>query len=121
LLPLLAAGCERLGAVIPVTGESGTTHFVVIGFGIVSVPAPADAPAATAVRLDALGLALSNAPGAAATLGYTSASFVRVPSGAKDVRVEIEQRVGGPLRVTAHRAALGENQDNRGRRAHASD
>ena len=117
ILPALAAsGCQGFGGVVPVEGASGTTHFVVIGFGIVSVPGKTDQPTAvTAVRTEALGLTLTNGPGPAATLGYVSGSFVRVPAGAKDVRVEVEQRTGGPLRVTTHRAVLGEKQGKTGR------
>ncbi len=99
---LLLSGCVSF----PLTDKDGTTHYVIIGFGVVSVPEVKGEAAVRVVRVQALGLTVTDQPGLKVGLGLVSSSTVSVPSGAKDVRVEVSQKLGGPLKVSAESAIL---------------
>jgi hypothetical protein len=99
-------------AVVGVGGCSGVpirsgenVHYLIIGIGVVSVPDSA-APQVRVDRLRALGLSLADHPGLRLSLGYTSGIVVAVPETAGDVRVEVSQRLFGPLRVQANHDPL---------------
>lgn len=98
---LVAAGMLLFalgGCAIPVTGKSGTIHYLVVGFGVVNVPAPAQATASSAVTYDVVGLLVSNQPGVKVTAGYASGSTVQVPVTA-DVLISAERSVGGAITI----------------------
>lgn len=86
------------GCAIPVTGAEGTRHYVVVGFGIVSVPGPSDAPV-TAVKVQALGVVVSAAPDARLVAGYTKSYQVEVAAYAAPVLLELSDSIAGPLKI----------------------
>jgi hypothetical protein len=93
------------GCVSSMPGSGRTTHHLVIGLGVCSVNSgPNEAAIVTDVQ--ALGLSISDRPGLKFALGYSSSTVATVSSGAKDVRMEISKRPGGPLIVEGKRAVL---------------
>jgi len=93
LLVVLLSGC-----VGQMQTNDGTTHYLIIGFGIVSVGrSPADTVQAT--RMTAVGLSVSDQPVLKLGLGYASATVVTVPQGAQDVRIEVSHVPWGPFIV----------------------
>lgn len=96
-------GCLLL--VVPLSGcvahmptNDGTTHYLIFGFGIVSVGrSPEDTVQAT--RMTAVGLSISDQPVFKLGLGYASATVVTVPQGARDVRMEVSHVPWGPFIV----------------------
>lgn len=92
-LVLAASGCSG----IPISDtESGATHHVILGFGIVSVSDPKSAPEVTAVRVHALGLSVDTGPTAGVALGYKSATAIQAAPDA-DTCVEINSGAFGPM------------------------
>jgi hypothetical protein len=96
LVALAAAGCT-----LPVRGREGTTHHVVLGFGVVSVHrSPAET--VTATRVQALGVVVTDRPMLKVGVGYASSVVVTAVPGV-DAAVEVSQRPWGPLRVDTSR------------------
>jgi hypothetical protein len=93
------------GCIVSVSGEGGSSHHVIIGFGIVSVNEDPD-KAVVATDVYALGLSLSDRPGLKVGLGYSSGTVVSVAPDAEDVRVEISKKPWGPLIVDTQKAIL---------------
>lgn len=91
---------------LPIQGDQSSIHYMVIGFGIISVPKPEQKTAVLATKMQSLGVSVSNQPGMKIGIGYTSGSLVAVPNGAEDVRVEVSQKLGGPLIVETQKAQL---------------
>lgn len=104
---LVLSGCSGLNCCLslPVQGNS-SIHYVVLGLGIVSIPKPNAQTAILATKTQALGVVVSDQPGAKVGLGYTSGNVVAIPDGAVDVRVEISQSPGGNVTVTSPSANL---------------
>jgi hypothetical protein len=94
-LPLLLSlgGCA-----IPVTGESGSVHYVVIGLGVVSVPSPKTERVTTAITYNTLGVMASDQPGMRVALGYASGATILIPK-ETNVIVSLSQTPGGSLKV----------------------
>lgn len=100
VIPL--AGCGTFsGFVLPVETRDGTTHHIVIGFGVVSVNRAPD-ETVTATRATALGAVLSDRPMPKVGLGYSSSVVVTTVPGV-DALVEVSQRPWGPLVINTHR------------------
>ena len=85
-------------------------HYLIIGFGVVSVAKPQGQTAVLATKTQALGISLSDQPGTKLGIGYSAGSFVAIPANAEDVRVEISQQVGGPLTVESAKNVLKNNR-----------
>lgn len=98
LVLLMVSGC------VGIPGQGGTTHYLIVGVGIVSVNESEDA--ITATQTQALGISLSDRPGLKLGIGYASSTVVTVAPGAEDVRVEVSQRPGGPLVVDTQNATF---------------
>ena len=92
----MSSGC------IQIPGKGGTKHYVIIGFGIVSVNESDEAVVAT--QTQALGVSVSDRPGLKLGIGYASSTVVTVAPGAQDVRVEVSKIPGGPLVVDTQSA-----------------
>lgn len=104
---LLPLGCSHRGFVL--TRESPEAlHYVVIGFGVLTVPKPEGRDAVLATGFTALGVSLSNSPGLSLGVGYHSSSVVAVPANAEDVRVEVGYCGANGVRVAAERAVVNE-------------
>lgn len=87
---LLCAGCMSFN-------RNGTTHHVIIGFGIVSVNNTNNA-AATVIKSQAIGLNLSDGAGTKLGLGYSSTTVVKVHTN-ENVIIEVYDMPGKPLTV----------------------
>jgi len=107
MLALIASGCSAVntGLALPVAGKD-SIHYIVLGFGIVSVPKSDKATAVLATKTQALGMLVSDQPGSKISIGYSSGSVVVIPDGAEDVRVEISHKLWGPITITAPSATL---------------
>lgn len=103
---IIIGGCSHRGLVLTRESED-SLHYVVIGFGVISVPKSEKADAVTATKSNVLGVLLSNQPGLKVGIGYGSSSVIVVPANAEDVRVEVGSCAGGGVRLTADRAVLG--------------
>jgi hypothetical protein len=103
----LVCGCSHRGMVLNYESQD-SLHYVVIGFGMVSVPKSTQPDAVTATKFNAVGISVSNQPGLSFGVGYSSSSVVAVPANAEDVRVDVGSCAGGGVRVTADRAVLKE-------------
>lgn len=86
--------------------EGGSIHYLILGVGIVTVPKPETQTAVLATKAQALGINISDQPGLKLGLGYSSSTVVAIPDNADDVRVEVSQRPGGPLKVESPMAKL---------------
>jgi hypothetical protein len=100
-LSVLHAGCSG----IPIHASDGTTHYVIVGIGIVSVD-NSKTNAAVVTRADSVGLSISGQPGMKVGIGYASGCTVQVAEGAEDVRMEVSRRPGGPIVVEVDSARL---------------
>ncbi len=101
---------SKAGIVIPIEGKEGTKHFIIIGFGIVSVSYPEGETAVMATNSQVLGINVSNQPGLKLGAGYSSSTVLTVPDGtrADDVRIEVTKRPFGLLKIITHSAKLKE-------------
>jgi len=84
---------------IPVKDNSETLHYMVVGFGVVSIPAVQQSLAVQAVKSQILGVGISNQPGISLSIGYASNLITKIPEDAEDIRVELSDRPGGPVIV----------------------
>ena len=102
-------GCSTSNAKVKTAGGVITldgTHYLVVGFGIVSVSKTETPVAAQVMRGQVLGLQISNQPGLKLAVGYSDGQTVLVPAEkADDVRLEARQN-GSVIQVTVDRAQL---------------
>ncbi len=91
-------------------GRDGTIHHVILGFGVVSVPANNDKSSVVATRSETLGIHVSDQPGVRVAIGYTSSSTIAVPETTENIVVEVSQRPFGRLVVETN--PIGEGGDN---------
>ncbi|MBI5394110.1 MAG: hypothetical protein HZA91_02310 [Verrucomicrobia bacterium] len=87
--------------------KQGTTHHVIVGFGVVRVN-ESNPGAAVVTSTDALGIAVTDQPGLKVGLGYSSSTVVAVPDGATNVLIETSKQPCGPLRVSVPAAPVSE-------------
>jgi hypothetical protein len=108
ILAIVLSGC-----VVSVPGKEGSSHHVIIGFGVVSVnEAPEKAIIATDTH--ALGLSLTDRPGLKFGIGYSSSTVVTVAPHAKDVRVEVSKKPWGPLVIDTQSAVVHDKDHQKG-------
>ena len=107
-LSLVASCCgtNKNSFAIPLRGEEGSVHYLIIGVGVVTVPGTEARTAVQATQMQSLGVAISDQPVTKLGVGYMSSTVVSVPDGAKDVRVEVSQVPGGPLRVETQNSLI---------------
>jgi hypothetical protein len=96
LRPCLFALLVLFTGCIPFT-SNGTKHVMVVGFGIVSVPAT-NAPNTQVAKSQAIGLIVSDQPGIKVGLGYSSSTVVQIATN-QNVLIEVSARPGKPLTV----------------------
>jgi hypothetical protein len=70
---------------------------MVVGFGIVSVPAT-NAPNTQVAKTQAIGLIVSDQPGIKLGLGYSSSTVVQIATN-QNILVEVSARPGQPIKV----------------------
>ncbi len=97
----LLAGCSNLFCCATLVRESGDSiDYVVLGFGVISVPAPGGPPGALVTRVRALGVLASDQPGPRLSVGYAAASAVAVPADTGDTVIEASTCAGTGVIVT---------------------
>ncbi len=102
LYALVLSACSPLAF----KGKDNSIQYVILGFGVVTVPKPQNEVAIIAAKATTLGISISNQPGLRFSLGYTSGFFLTIPDHAKDVRLEVYERLGGPITVDTINAEL---------------
>jgi hypothetical protein len=90
-LLLFLTGCVPLSS-------NGTRHYVIIGFGIVSVPLT-NSPAAQVVKSQAIGLSINDQPGTKLSIGYMDSTVINVQTNT-NILIEVSKLPGQPLKVT---------------------
>ena len=60
-----------------------------------------------------MGIGVSDQVGLKVGIGYASSTVVAVPDGAEDVRVEVSQKLGGPLMVETPKAKLAKSTERK--------
>lgn len=112
---VLLCGCSSLkcGTSITVGENEQYLHVLIVGIGVVTVPKSPAGESVAAARFHALGLSISDMPGLRLGVGYSSGSFVVVPEGAADVRVEISQEPWGPLIVDTEKVLTEQQKEGR--------
>ena len=88
---------------IKIKEKNGTSHHVIIGFGVVTVNDPED-KAAVVSNTQSLGISISDRPGLKLGVGYSSSMVTTVENGAEDVRMEISQKPLGTIKINSQRA-----------------
>jgi len=88
---------------IPVKGREGTTHYLIIGIGVVSVPKPSGDDGVTASKIQALGIVANSSPNLRFTAGYIQGHTVSIRPDA-NVIVEQSDSIGGPLTISSIQA-----------------
>jgi len=111
ILALSGCGSIRCCPTIMFQNNVESLNYLIIGVGIVTVPKPDVDTAVLATKFQALGVSVSDQPGMKLAIGYTSSSVVAIPDNAADVRVDVSQKLGGPLTIHTQKATL--NGDHR--------
>jgi hypothetical protein len=96
---MAAAGClATLTSCLRTTDPDGTTHHLILGFGVVSVK-EAPRKAMTVTSANVVGVHVSDQPGMKVGFGYSSSVVTAVSENAPDLRAEVSKRPFGPLVV----------------------
>jgi len=98
---IILAGC----AGIPIKFNDGTTHHLIIGFGLVTVKEVPEHPVVI-TKATAVGATIADRPGIKFGVGYSSSTVVTVGDRADDVRIEVSKFPGGPLKIDVPRVKL---------------
>lgn len=77
--------------------KGDTTHYVVLGFGVVSVPRTNTSPVQV-VKAQAIGLSVSDQPGIKFGAGYSSSTTVSIHTN-QNILIEVSDRPFAPLKV----------------------
>jgi hypothetical protein len=86
----LLAGCASPGCCVATTQDSdGAIRYLIIGFGVVSIPKPPTQENIIATNMQAIGLVFSNQPGLKMSLGYSSSSLIAINSRTENAIVEV--------------------------------
>ena len=75
---------------LPISHADGSTTYVIVGIGSVTVPTPKGPPEVAVVRARALGLAYRSEPTSKLTLGYTSELVTLVSTDSPGIFVETD-------------------------------
>ena len=95
LIAAALGACSSGGLVLRDPSAGDTDRYIVIGFGVVSVPrVPACARAVTATHAETYGVLITTAPGARFVIGYGQADTTTVNRKAGEILVEVERRQG---------------------------
>lgn len=85
----ILSGCSSSTCCVSTKLENDSfINYVVIGFGIVSVPKPAIKGGAYAARTKSLGIMLSDQPGLKSSIGYATSSVIVVPANTNNTIIE---------------------------------
>jgi hypothetical protein len=79
--------------------DGATRHYVIVGFGVVSVPQGEPSNSVHVSKVQALGLTVADQPGLRFAIGYASGMVAAIPSDVEDVRLEVSDRPFGPVTI----------------------
>jgi hypothetical protein len=103
LAAIVIIACLGLTACSGIPIDDGATrHYVIVGFGVVSIPQPLSASTVHVSKVQAFGLTVADQPGLRFALGYASGMVAAIPPDVDDVRVEIADRPFGPVTIHAN-------------------
>lgn len=89
IILFIVTGCSSSPCCISTKFENDSSiNYVVIGFGIVSVPKPAVKSGAYATKTKSLGIMLSDQPGLKSSIGYATSSVIVVPENTNNTIIE---------------------------------
>jgi hypothetical protein len=89
IIIFIVAGCSSSPCCISTKFETDNfINYIVIGFGIVSVPKPAMKSGAYAAKTKSLGIMLSDQPGLKSSIGYATSSVIVVPENTNNTIIE---------------------------------
>lgn len=90
LVALLTASCASTTCCLTSIQETdNATRYVVIGFGVITIPKQKGVDGILATKTKAVGLVVTNQPGLNVGLGYSSSSVVAIPSDTSNTVVEV--------------------------------
>ena len=98
---LSLGSCSPIG----IQGEE-SSHYLVLGFGVVSVPKGSEGEAAQVTKSQVLGIMVSDQPGIRLGIGYISGSTIAIHENARDVRIVVSDHPFGPVRIDVDSAIL---------------
>lgn len=118
---LVISGCASsppictAGGVVALSGQGPVRHFLVIGFGLVSVKLPDEQTAVMACDQTSLGLYAGDLPGIRMGIGYQQSTTTIVPDGLKadDVRIEVVRKPLGTIEIRPLSGILKKPDENR--------
>ncbi len=93
---VILASTLQACAGVPVPDGNGGITYVIIGVGVVSIPAPEGPPDVAVARTRTLGLMLSDQPDAKVVLGYSSSLTTLVAKDSPGVMVTTDG-IGAPI------------------------
>lgn len=96
---------------VPIHTKNGTTHYLIIGLGVVSVN-HSNQTAAVVTAQHSIGIIMSSQPRLNFGAGYSSSLTTLIPDGAQDVRIEASRRPFGPITVDVQSAILSNQRTN---------
>ena len=96
----MGLACLGLTACSGIPIDDGTTrHYVIVGFGVVSVPTEPAASAVHVSKIQAFGLTVADQPGLRLAIGYASGVVTAIPPDVADMRLEVSDRPFGPVTI----------------------
>lgn len=98
IVPLLTAFITACSG-IPMRGADGSVHHIIIGVGVVSVPAVSEEPSMRAVRTHTLGLDIKTGPMQRISAGYSFSAEAIIPDGARNICAQISHYPFGRMTV----------------------
>lgn len=57
-------------------------------------------------KVESVGVMISDQPATKLSIGYSKTTVIAVPDGAEDVRLEVSDEIGGPIRIEVPSAEL---------------
>lgn len=84
---------------LPLSDDGSATHYVILGFGIVSVQMPEHDNATAAISHQALGLMAASWPTSHIAFGYSAGTTIAIPGDA-DVLVSVDETPDGALTIS---------------------
>lgn len=96
------AGCANTSCCLSTTTETAdSVKYIIIGFGIVTVPKNNRDNGILAVKTQSLGILVSDQPGAKFSAGYSSGTTVSIPHDADSAVVEVRSCSNDGITVKA--------------------
>ncbi|MBU1052571.1 MAG: hypothetical protein KKC46_01940 [Proteobacteria bacterium] len=103
LLSCLLCGCS-----IPINGQNGTTHHLIVGLGVVTVKQPNENNGVLVTKTESIGAQISDQPTIHFAIGYSKSNVVSIPETTNNIVLEISQKTLGPINIVINPTITGE-------------